>query len=394
MQTAVEDLQHSSTLDFELNENQQQIAEMIRKFGADKIAPYIREWDDQQTFPLDVMHQLGQQGLLGVLVPEAYGGTGFGYLEYITAIAELAKFDPGIALSMAAHNSLCTNHILQFGNEDQKQRYLPKLASGEWIGAWGLTEPNTGSDASNMKTTAEWDGEAWVLNGMKNFISHGISGNVAVIVARTGEPRVSGNATAFILDMDAPGFSPGKKEDKLGMRTSETAQMLFDNVRLSDAQRLGEVGDGFRQAMKILDGGRISIAALSVGIARGAYEACMRYVNEREQFGQKIGEFQAIGFKLADMYTEIQAAELLTFRAGAEKNAGKTVTKSSAMAKWYASEVCVQVSVDAVQVFGGYGYVKDYPVEKFYRDSKLCTIGEGTSEIQQLVISRQLLKES
>lgn len=380
-------------LNFQPNEDQQTIADMIRKFGDEKIRPKMMEWDESQEYPIDVMKELGQLGLMGVLVPTEYGGSGFGYLEYITAILELGRIDPSIALSMAAHNSLCTGHIKDFGNEEQKQKYLPKLATAEWIGAWGLTEPNTGSDAGNMKTVAERDGDYWVLNGMKNFITHGISGDVAVIVARTGEPNTSGNATAFIVERGTEGFRGGKKEDKLGMRASETAQILMDNVRIPDSQRLGEVGDGFRQSMKILDGGRISIAALSLGVAQGALDAALQYAQEREQFGKPIGKFQAIGFKLADMHTKLEAAKLLTFRAGVMKNNGQKMTKESAMCKWYASEVCVEAANEAVQILGGYGYVKDYPVEKFYRDSKLCTIGEGTSEIQQLVISRQLMNE-
>jgi alkylation response protein AidB-like acyl-CoA dehydrogenase len=329
---------------------------------------------------------------MGVLVPEQYGGAGLGYAEYVTAIVELAKVDPSIGLSMAAHNSLCTNHILMFGNEEQKQKYLPKLATAEWIGAWGLTEPNTGSDASNMRTTAVQDGDYYIINGSKNFITHGKTGNVAVVMTRTGEPRTSNNSTAFIIEKGTSGFSAGKKENKLGMRASETTELVFDNVRVHKSQILGEVGDGFKQAMKILDGGRISIAALSLGIAIGAYEAALQYAKEREQFGQSIAKFQAIGFKLAEMATEIEAAKLLTYKAAEIKDKGEPVTQASAMAKMYASELCVKAANEAVQIFGGYGYTKDFPVEKFYRDSKLCTIGEGTTEIQKLVISRNLLK--
>jgi len=376
---------------FEPNENQQQIAEMIQKFGEEKIRPNIMKWDESQEFPKELMKELGQLGLMGVLVPEAYGGSGFGYFEYVTAILELGKIDPSVALSMAAHNSLCTGHILQFGNEAQKQKYLPKLATAEHLGSWGLTEPNTGSDAGNMKTTAVKEGDEWVLNGLKNFITHGISADIAVVIARTGEPNTRNNATAFIVEYGTKGFRGGKKEDKLGMRASETAQLLLDDVRIPDSQRLGEVGEGFKQAMMVLDGGRISIAALSLGVAHGAYEASVKYAREREQFGKPIGMFQAIGFMLADMDTEIEVAELLTFQAADLKNRGEKVTKESAMAKLYASDLCVKVANDAVQIHGGYGYVKDYPVEKFYRDSKLCTIGEGTSEVQKLVISRTLL---
>jgi alkylation response protein AidB-like acyl-CoA dehydrogenase len=379
-------------IDFAPNDNQKMIAEMVQKFGETHIRPKFMEWDESQTFPIDTMRKLGELGLLGVLVPEEYGGSGFGYFEYVTAIVELGKICGSVALSMAAHNSLCTGHILQFGNEEQKKRYLPKLATGEWIGAWGLTEANTGSDAMRMKCVAQQDGDYWVINGAKNWITHGISGNVAVVLARTGELLDSHGITAFIVERGTPGFSGGKKENKLGMRASETAEMIFDNCRVHKSQVLGNVGDGFVQAMKVLDGGRISIAALSIGIAKGAYEASLKYAKEREQFGQPIGHFQAIAFKLADMATEIEAAELLTLQAADLKNQGKKMTKEGAFAKYYASEVAVKASTEAVQIFGGYGYTKDFPVEKFYRDSKLCTIGEGTSEIQKLVISREILK--
>lgn len=376
----------------EKNELLEEISRSVKDFAEMHIKPYMMDWDEQQHFPVELFHKLGELGLMGVLVPTQYGGAGLDYKAYVTAIVALSKVDSSIGLSMAAHNSLCTNHILQFGNEEQKQQYLPKLASGKWIGAWGLTEPNTGSDASNMKTVAVQDGEYWVINGAKNFITHGKSGNVAVVVTRTGEPRSSNNSTAFIIEKGTPGFSAGKKENKLGMRASETAEMVFDNVRVHKSQMLGAVGDGFHQAMKILDGGRISIAALSLGIAQGAYEAALSYSKEREQFNQAISKFQSIAFKLADMATEIEASRLLTFQAAELKDKGLPVTTASAMAKYFASEVCVRVSNEAVQIFGGYGYVKDFPVEKFYRDSKLCTIGEGTSEIQKLVISRNLLK--
>ena len=350
------------------------------------------EWDEAQYFPIDLFHRMGEQGFLGVLVPEQYGGAGLGYQEYITIIDEIARVCGSIGLSVAAHNSLCTNHILMFGNEDQKQKYLPLLASGQWIGAWGLTEPNTGSDAMRMQCTATRDGDHWVINGTKSWITHGKSGHVAVVIARTGELLDSRGMTAFIVERGTAGFNAGKKENKLGMRASETAEMIFDNCRVHKSQILGEAGDGFIQAMKILDGGRISIASLALGIAKGAYEASVKYAKERHQFGQPIASFQGISFKLADMATKIEAAELLTRQAGSLKDSGLKCTKQAAMAKYYASEVSVEVSTDAVQIFGGYGYTKDFPVEKFYRDSKLCTIGEGTSEIQKLVIAREALK--
>lgn len=367
------------------------IVESVRNLAERHIRPNSREWDETQHFPIDLFRLLGQQGLMGMLVPVEYGGAGLGYREYVAAIVELSRVDGSIGLSMAAHNSLCTNHILMFGSEQQKQTYLPRLASGEWIGAWGLTEPNTGSDAGNMRTVAVRDGGDWILNGAKNFITHGKSGNVAVVVARTGEPNTSRNATAFVVERGTPGFSGGRKEDKLGMRASETAEMLFQDCRISDSQRLGEVGEGFVQSLKILDGGRISIAALSLGIALGAYDAALAYAQEREQFGQAIARFQGISFKLADMATDIEAAKLLTYQAAELKDGGKPVTKESAMAKLFASETAVRVANEGVQIFGGYGYTKDFPAERFYRDAKLCTIGEGTSEIQKLVISRQIL---
>lgn len=368
------------------------ITESVRNFARQHIQPHVREWDETQHFPAEVFHQLGDLGVMGMLVPELYGGAGLNYRAYVSAIVELSRVCGGVGLSMAAHNSLCTNHILLFGNEEQKHQYLPRLASGEWIGAWGLTEPNTGSDAGNMRTTAVRDGNDWVLNGSKNFITHGRSGHVAVVIARTGEPNTPHNATAFVVERGTPGFSGGKKEDKLGMRSSETAEMLFEDCRIPDSQRLGEVGEGFIQSLKVLDGGRISIAALSLGIAYGAYDAALQYAKERQQFGQPIANFQAIGFKLADLATQIEAAKLLTYQAADLKDAGKTTTLESAMAKLFASEAAVHVANEAVQIFGGYGYIKDFPVEKFYRDAKLCTIGEGTSEIQKLVISRQILK--
>lgn len=375
------------------SDNLKMIKESAHAFAETFIRPHIMEWDEKQHFPIDLFHKMGEYGFMGVIVPEKYGGSGFGYQEYITVIEEIAKVCGSIGLSVAAHNSLCTNHILLCASEDHKQKYLPKLASGEWIGAWGLTEPNTGSDAKRMKCVATQDGDYFVLNGTKNFITHGKSGHVAVVIARTGELLDNHGMTAFIVERSTPGFNAGKKEDKLGMRASETAEMVFDNCRIHKSQVCGKVGDGFIQAMKVLDGGRISIAALSLGIAKGAYEAAVNYSKEREQFGKPISTFQGISFKLADMATKIQAAELLTRKAGLFKDSGKKTTKISAMAKYYASEVAVEVSTDAVQVYGGYGYVKEFPVEKFYRDSKLCTIGEGTSEIQKLVISREILRE-
>ena len=365
-----------------------------RDFAETHIRPHVMEWDEAQVFPRELFSKLGQHGFLGVLVPEQYGGSGLGYQEYITVIEEIAKVDPSIGLSVAAHNSLCTNHILMFGTEEQKRRYLPKLASGEWVGAWGLTEPNTGSDAGRMKTVAARDGDDYVINGAKNWITHGKSGEVAVVIVRTGELLDSHGMTAFIVERGTEGFRGGKKENKLGMRASETAEMIFEDCRIPAGQRLGAEGEGFIQAMKILDGGRISIAALSLGIAKGAYEASVAYSQEREQFGQSISQFQAIAFKLADMQTKIYASEALTRHAGGMKDAGMKVTDMGAKAKYMASETCVEVSTDAIQIFGGYGYTKDYPVEKFFRDSKLCTIGEGTSEIQKLVISRLLLKDN
>ena len=379
-------------MDFKLNENQKMIADMIQQFGKKNITPFVREWDDNQLFPVDVFKKLGELGLMGVLVPEQYGGSGFSYNEYVTAIEQLAILDPSIGLSMAAHNSLCTGHILQFGNEEQKKKWLPKLASAEWIGAWGLTEHNTGSDAGGMSTKAVKDGNEWVINGAKNFITHAISGDIAVIIARTGEKGDSHGMTAFVIEKDTPGMSSGKKEDKLGMRASETAELIFDNCRIPENNILGKVGEGFVQAMKVLDGGRISIAALSIGIAKGAFQASLKYSKEREQFGKPISNFQAIAFKLADMETEIEAAELLTYNAVNKKNNGETMTKEGAMAKYYASEISVKIANEAVQIFGGYGYTKDFPVERYYRDAKLCTIGEGTSEIQKLVISKQITR--
>lgn len=373
-------------------ENLQLIRESARAFAETHIRPHVMEWDEAQHFPMDLFHQMGELGFLGVLVPEAYQGAGLGYQEYITIIEEVAKVCGSIGLSVAAHNSLCTNHILSFGTEEQKQKYLPLLATGKWVGAWGLTEPNTGSDAGRMQCVAKRDGDHYVINGAKSWITHGISGQVAVVIVRTGELLDSRGMTAFIVERDTPGFRGGKKENKLGMRASETAELIFDNCRIHESQMLGQEGEGFIQAMKILDGGRISIAALSLGIAKGAYEASVKYAKERHQFGQPIANFQAISFKLADMATKISAAELLTRHAADLKNAGQKCTTESAMAKYYASEISVEISTDSIQIHGGYGYTKDFPVEKFYRDSKLCTIGEGTSEIQKLVIAREVLR--
>ena len=376
----VESLQEQMTL----------IQQSARDFAQHQIRPHIMEWDEAQTFPTHLMHEMGKLGFLGVLVPEKYQGAGLNYQEYITILEEISKVDPSIGLSVAAHNSLCTGHILQFGDEAQKLKYLPLLATGEWIGAWGLTEPNTGSDAGRMQCVAVEDGDAYILNGSKSWITHGISGHVAVVIARTGALLDNNGMTAFIVERGTPGFMGGKKENKLGMRASETAEMIFDQCRIHKSQILGKIGDGFKQALKVLDGGRISIAALSLGIAKGAYEASVEYSKQRHQFGQPIASFQAISFKLADMMAKIQMAELLTRKAAYLKDRGEKMTKHAAMGKYYSSEICVQISTDAVQIFGGYGYTKDFPVEKFYRDSKLCTIGEGTSEIQKIVIARHL----
>ena len=384
------DTQH--TMDFDYSETQEMVAAAAKAFAHQHIAPHVRDWDEHQKFPVAVLKEAGALGFMGVLVPESLGGSGLGYHEYIAIIEEISIVDPSIGLSIAAHNSLCTNHILSFGTEAQKQQWIPKLATGEWIGAWGLTEHNTGSDAGGMNTTAVKKGDQWVLNGSKNFITHGKSGDIAVIIARTGEKGDSHGMTAFVIEKGTPGFSSGKKEDKLGMRASETAELIFDNRVLEASAVLGQVGDGFIQSMKILDGGRISIGALSLGIAKGAYQAALQYSKERHQFGKPISAFQGISFKLADMATEIEASELLLHKAAFLKNQGRPMTKLSAMSKMYSSEVCVKVANEAVQIFGGYGYTKDYPVEKFYRDAKLCTIGEGTTEIQKLVIARNILK--
>jgi len=379
-------------MNFDYSETQKMVAESAREFAQQYIFPHVMEWDESQTFPIEVFKKAGEFGFMGVLVPEELGGSGLGYHEYIAILEEISKVDPAIGLSVAAHNSLCTNHILSFANDEQKQRWIPKLATAEWIGAWGLTEHNTGSDAGGMNTTAIKDGDQWVINGAKNFITHGISGDVAVVIARTGEKGDSHGMTAFVIEKGTPGFASGKKENKLGMRASETAELIFTDCRIPDANRLGDVGDGFIQSMKVLDGGRISIGALSLGVSKGAYEAALKYSKERVQFGKPISEFQGISFKLADMATEIEASELLLHKAAFLKNEGRPMTKLSAMSKMYASEACVKIANDAVQIHGGYGYTKDFPVEKFYRDAKLCTIGEGTTEIQKLVISRNILK--
>src|SRR6056300_1024814 len=378
-------------MNFDRTEEQQMVADAARNFAEQFLTNKVREWDETQYFPVEVLREAGNMGFMGVLVPEAYGGSALGYHEYIAIIEEISKVDPSIGLSVAAHNSLCTNHILSFGDEEQKQRWLPKLASGEWIGAWGLKEHNTGSDAGGMNATAVQDGDDWIINGTKNFITHGSSGDIAVIIVRTGEKGDSRGMTAFVVERGTPGFTSGKKENKLGMRASETAEMVFDECVIPDANRLGPVGDGFIQSMKILDGGRISIAALSLGVAKGAYNAALKYSKERKQFGKSISNFQGISFKLVDMATEIEASTLLTQKAAEMKNQNLNVTKAGAMAKLFASETCVKVANEAVQIHGGYGFTKDYPVEKFLRDSKLCTIGEGTSEIQKVVIARKIL---
>ncbi|MBL17584.1 MAG: acyl-CoA dehydrogenase [Crocinitomicaceae bacterium] len=380
-------------MNFDLTENQLMIQQMVRDFAEKEIRPNLNKWDEEEIFPIDIMKKMGELGLLGIFIPEKYGGSGFSYFEYATVLMELGKVCGGVGLSVAAHNSLCTGHIFYHGNEQQKKKYLPKLASGEWIGAWGLTEANTGSDAMRMKTTAVEDGDHWIINGTKNWITHGLSGDIAVVLIRTGDLLDSNGITAFIIEKDTPGFSAVKIKDKLGVRASETAELIFDNVRVPKENVIGNVGDGFKQAMKVLDGGRISIASLSCGIARGAYEASVKYAKEREQFGKPIAKFQGISFKLADMATEIAAAELLTYQAAYRKNNKLSMTKEGAIAKYFASEVSVKCGNEAVQIMGGYGYTKEYPAEKFLRDAKLMTIGEGTSEIQKVVISRELLNK-
>jgi acyl-CoA dehydrogenase len=379
-------------MNFEFSEEHKLIADSARDFAEQYIRPHVMDWDEAQHFPKDVLQKAGDMGFMGIFIPEEYGGSGLGYHEYVAIIQEISKVDPSIGLSIAAHNSLCTGHIFYFGNEQQKKKWLPKLASGQWIGAWGLTEHNTGSDAGGMNTTATKDGDYYILNGSKNFITHGISGNIAVVIARTGEKGDSHGMSAFVVERGTPGFSSGKKEDKLGMRASETAELIFDQCRVHKDNMLGSEGEGFVQSLKLLDGGRISIGALSLGIAKGAYEAALKYSKERVQFGKPISSFQGVSFKLSDMATEIQASELLVHKAASMKNKGEKVTTTGAMAKMYSSEACVRIANEAVQIHGGYGYIKEYPVEKFYRDSKLCTIGEGTTEIQKLVIARNILK--
>jgi len=379
-------------MNFHKSENQKMITQMIVDFGKKHIKPKMMEWDESQEMPMEVFRELGKLGLMGVLVPEELGGSGFGYDEYVTVISEISRIDGSIGLSLAAHNSLCTGHILKFGTDDQKKKWIPKLASGEWMGAWALTEPNTGSDAGDMRSTAVKDGDEWVLNGTKNFITNGKSGKLAVVIFRTGEKGDSHGMTAFVIEMGTPGFSSGRKEDKLGMRASETVELIFEDCRVPAENMLGKEGDGFIQSLKVLDGGRISIASLALGIAKGAYYAALAYSKERHQFGKPISHFQGVSFKLADMIQKIEAAELLTFRAAQRINNGQSVTKESSQAKLYASEIAVEIANDGVQIFGGYGYTKEFPAEKYYRDAKLCTIGEGTSEIQRLVIARELLK--
>ena len=386
-------------IDFELrpeintSETQRMVYEAARDFAAQFIKPNVMKWDEAQYFPSEIFEKAGALGFMGMLIPESYGGSAMGYHEYVTLIETISIIDPSIGLSIAAHNSLCVNHIYLFGNEEQRLKWLPKLCQGLAIGAWGLTEHNTGSDAKDMSTTARKEGNKWILNGTKNFITHGISGDIAVIIARNGERGDSRSMTAFVVEKGTPGFYAGKKENKLGMRASETAEMIFEECVIPDENRLGPIGDGFIQSMKILDGGRISIAALSLGIAKGAYNASLSYSKERRQFGKPIASFQGISFKLADMVTEIEAASLLTQKASEMKNQNLNVTQAGAMAKLFASETCVKVANEAVQIHGGYGFTKDFPVEKFLRDSKLCTIGEGTSEIQKVVISRKILKD-
>ena len=379
-------------MNFTESDNQKMVRDMARDFAEKEIRPHFMEWDESQEFPVPLFKKLGELGLMGIFIPEEYGGSGMNYHDYITAIVEISKVCGSIGLSVAAHNSLCTGHIYYNGSEEQKKKYLPKLASAEWIGAWGLTETGTGSDAGGMNTTAVKDGDHWIINGSKNFITHGKSGDVAVVIVRTGEKGDSHGMSAFIIEKGIEGFSAGKKENKLGMRASETTELIFNNCRVHKDHMIGEEGTGFIQAMKVLDGGRISIGALSLGIAKGAYEAALKYSKEREQFGKPISEFQAIAFKLADMATKIEAADLLLAKAADLKNRGEKLVTESAMAKMYSSEIACEICNDAVQIFGGYGYTKDFPVEKFYRDVKLCTIGEGTTQIQQLVISRNITK--
>ena len=379
-------------MNFDYSENQLMIQQMTQDFAKKEILPNINVWDEKEYFPIDLFKKAGKQGLMGILVPEKFGGSGLGYEEYILVIKEISKVCGAIGLSLAAHNSLCVNHLLKFANDNQKNKWLPKLCSGQWIGAWGLTEPNTGSDAMRMKCVAEQEGDYWVINGSKNFITHGISGDIIVVIVRTGDLLDSHGMTAFAVERGTKGFLSGKKENKLGMRASETAEVIFDNCRVHKDNIIGNIGEGFIQSMKILDGGRISIGAMALGMAEGALEASISYSKEREQFGKPISRFQGISFKLAEMATEIEASKMLLFKAASKIISNSTdANYYSAIAKFKASEVAVSVANDAVQIFGGYGYSKEYPVEKFYRDSKLSTIGEGTSEIQKLVISRALL---
>jgi len=379
-------------IDFDLKEESFMLERMVKDFAEKKIRPYMMDWDERQYFPQELFKEMGQLGLMGVLVPEEFGGSAMNYHDYIVIISGIARVCGAIGLSLAAHNSLCTGHILQFGNASQKAKWLPRLASGEWIGAWGLTEANTGSDALNMNTTVRLENGEYVINGSKNWITHGSSAQVAVLVARTGERGSAAGISAFVVERGTPGFRAGKKENKLGMRASETTEMIFEDCRIPQENLLGVEGEGFKQAMKVLDGGRISIAALSLGIAEGALEASIQYAKQREQFGHAISSYQGISFKLADMATDIEAANLLTHQAAALKIAGKPMTKQAAMAKYFASEVAVKCATESVQIFGGYGYTKDFPAEKYYRDAKLCTIGEGTSEIQKIVIAREILR--
>ena len=378
-------------MDFRLSDEQKQIQQMVREFAESEIKPHVMEWDEAQKFPMETVKKLGELGMLGVIFPEAYGGAGLSYIDYVNVIEELAVVDSSVGLTVAAHNSLCSGHIYIAGNEEQKKKWMPKLTSGEWIGAWGLTEPGSGSDASGMRTFADKDGDGWVLNGTKNFITNATYANIAVVIAVTDRNDPKHGITAFAVEMDRKGIRPGKKENKLGMRASDTAELVLEDCHIPDENRLGEIGNGFKDAMKVLDGGRISIGALSVGIARGAFEAARDYSKQRIAFGKPISEFQAIQHMLADMATEIEAARLLCYHAATIKDAGEKVTQASAMAKLYASEVAVRCTEKGVQIFGGYGFIKDFPAEKYYRDVKLCTIGEGTSEIQRMVIARNLL---
>jgi len=376
--------------EFEFNENMTMVQQLARSFAVKEIKPVVMKYDESQEFPFEIVKKLGELGFMGVIIPESYGGAGLGYCEYITIIEEITKVDPSVGLTIAAHNSLCTNHIYIFGNEAQKKKYLPDLASGTKIGAWALTEPTSGSDAGSMLSTATRDGDCYVLNGSKNFITHGSVGNITVVIVISDKSKGKKGTSAFIVENDTPGFIVSKKENKMGMRSSDTAAITFDNCRVPIDNLLGEEGMGFHQALSVLDGGRISIAALALGIAQGALDASVKYAKERKQFGKLIGEFQAIQWKLADIATQIEAARLLTYRAGYLKDQGKEVVTESSMAKYYASEVAVHATNEAVQIHGGYGFIKDFPVEKFYRDVKLVTIGEGTTEIQKLVIARNI----